>query len=54
MFSREQEDALWHQVFTAQPARRREFEPSSHPKVVEALGRSGAVPAYEPPEATSA
>ena len=27
--SREQEDALWHQVFTAQPARRREFEPSS-------------------------
>jgi ribosomal protein L37AE/L43A len=28
-FSREQEDALWHQVFTAQPARRREFEPSS-------------------------
>ena len=26
---REQEDALWHQVFTAQPARRRVFEPSS-------------------------
>jgi transposase len=28
-FSHEQEDALWQQVFTAQPARRREFEPSS-------------------------
>ena len=27
--SREEEDALWQQVFTAQPARRREFEPSS-------------------------
>jgi O-methyltransferase domain len=28
-FSREQEDALWQQVFMAQPARRRVFEPSS-------------------------
>lgn len=28
-FSREQEDALWHQVFMAQPVRRREFEPNS-------------------------
>jgi hypothetical protein len=28
-FSREQEDALWQRVFTAQPARRRKFEPSS-------------------------
>jgi putative transposase len=28
-FSREQEDAVWQQVFTAQPARRRVFEPSS-------------------------
>jgi hypothetical protein len=28
-FSREQEDALWEQVFTVQPARRREFEPNS-------------------------
>jgi hypothetical protein len=27
--TREGEDALWHQVFTAQPARRRGFEPSS-------------------------
>jgi transposase InsO family protein len=27
LFSREQEDALWQQVFTAQPERRREFEP---------------------------
>ena len=26
-FSRDQEDALWQQVFTAQPERRREFEP---------------------------
>jgi hypothetical protein len=29
LISREREDALWQQVFTAQPARRREFEPSS-------------------------
>jgi hypothetical protein len=29
LISREGEDALWQQVFTAQPARRREFEPSS-------------------------
>ena len=28
-FSRDQEDALWQQVFTAQPERRREFEPNS-------------------------
>jgi transposase len=28
-FSRQQEDALWLQVFTVQPARRREFEPNS-------------------------
>jgi hypothetical protein len=27
--TREGEDALWHQVFTVQPERRREFEPSS-------------------------
>ncbi len=27
--SREQEDALWQEVFMAQAVRRREFEPSS-------------------------
>src|SRR4051794_22794035 len=29
LLTREGEDALWQQVFMAQPARRREFEPSS-------------------------
>jgi hypothetical protein len=29
LISRGGEDALWQQVFTVQPARRREFEPSS-------------------------
>jgi hypothetical protein len=29
LICRDEEDALWRQVFTARPARRREFEPSS-------------------------
>ena len=29
LISRDEEEALWRQVFTAQPERRREFEPSS-------------------------
>jgi hypothetical protein len=29
VLTRQEEDALWRQAFMAQPARRREFEPSS-------------------------